>query len=147
MPSESTTPPLTRAEVEAFVRKYWSIFAAKQVRAHDSSFASDSFIFSSSSKRVEPGRLVLLRRQREYMSDSTKVTVQVSNIQIETVAPDVAVAAYNIQFDAERRIIKDAAGKTQGEKHLPNARVTHVVVRDQEGNLKILHEHISRPTD
>jgi ketosteroid isomerase-like protein len=147
MPSELTGRPLTRAEVEAFVHKYWSIFAAKQVRAHDSSFTAESFIFSSSSKRVEPGRLVLLRRQREYMSDSTKVTVQVSNIQIETLGPDAAVAAYNIQFDAEKRVVRDAAGTTQGEKHLSNARVTHVVVRDQEGNLKILHEHISRPTD
>src|SRR5882672_69051 len=110
MATRLTTDPATRAEVESFVRKYWDIFAAKQVRAHESSFTSDSFIFSSSSKRIEPGRLVLMRRQREYMNDSTKFTILVSNIQVETMGPDVAVAAYNIQFEAEKRVVKDAAG-------------------------------------
>src|SRR5882672_8570036 len=110
MATRLTTDPGTRTEVESFVRKYWDIFAAKQVRAHESSFTSDSFIFSSSSKRIEPGRLVLIRRQREYMNDATKLTIHVSNMQVETMGTDVAVAAYNIQFDAEKRVVKDAAG-------------------------------------
>jgi len=145
--SESTDRPLSRQEVESFIYKYWNIFASKQVRAHEASFAPESFIFSSSSKRIEPGRLVLLRRQREYMNDATKLTVQVANLQIEVPGANVAVAAYNIQFDAEKRLVKDAGGQKQGEKHLPNARVTHVIVRDQQGNLKIFHEHISHPTE
>jgi hypothetical protein len=145
--SESTDRPLTRQEVESFVYKYWTIFSSKQVQAHEASFAPESFIFSSSSKRIEPGRLVLLRRQREYMNDATRLTVHVSNLQIEVPSTKIAVAAYNIQFDAEKRLVKDASGQKQGEKHLPNARVTHVIVRDHQGNLKILHEHISHPTE
>jgi ketosteroid isomerase-like protein len=115
------------------------------VRAHDASFAPDAFIFSSSSKRIEPGRLVLLRRQREYMNADTKITVQVTNLQIELPAPNIAIAAYNIQFDSENRFM-EASGKKKGEKHLPNARVTHVIISDEQGNLKIFHEHISHPT-
>jgi hypothetical protein len=147
MPPESTERPLSKQEVESFVYSYWSIFSSKQVRAHEASFASESFIFSSASKRIEPGRLVLLRRQREYMNDATKLTVQVTNLQIEVPGPNIAVAAYNIQFDAENRLVKDASGQKAGEKHLPNARVTHVIIRDHQGSLKILHEHISHPTE
>lgn len=146
-PSESTDRPLSRQEVESFIYKYWSIFAAKDVRAHEASFAPESFIFSSSSKRIEPGRLVLLRRQREYMNNATRLTVQVTNLQTELPSPNIAIAAYNIQFDAEKRLLKDASGQKQGEKHLPNARVTHVIIRDHQGNLKIFHEHISHPTE
>jgi spore coat polysaccharide biosynthesis predicted glycosyltransferase SpsG len=46
MTSESTSRPLNKQEVESFVYKYWSIFASKQVRAHEASFAPESFIFS-----------------------------------------------------------------------------------------------------
>jgi ketosteroid isomerase-like protein len=81
------------------------------------------------------------------MNDATKLMVQVTNLQIEVPAPNVAVAAYNIQFDAEKRLVKDAGGQKQAEKHLPNARVTHVIIRDQQGDLKIFHEHISHPTE
>lgn len=147
MTSELASPPVTSAEVESFVEKYWRVFAEKRIREHESSFTLGSSIFSSSSRRIELGRLVLIRRQREYMNDSTTVTVRVKNLQVETLGRDAAVAAYNIQFDAVKRMVKDAGGARQGEKHLPNARVTHVIVRDQEGNLKILHEHISRPLE
>src|SRR6266481_1361028 len=115
--SESIDRPLSRQEVESFIYKYWNIFASKQVRAHEASFSPESFIFSSSSKRIEPGRLVLLRRQREYMNDATKLTVHVTNLQIEVPGPNIAVAAYNIQFDAEKRRVKAARVQKRGEKH------------------------------
>ena len=65
MPPDPTSSALTRAEVESFLTRHWNNFASKRLRAHEDSFAPNSFIFSSSSKRVEPGRLMLLRRQRE----------------------------------------------------------------------------------
>jgi hypothetical protein len=146
MSPDPTTNILTRAEVESFLHKYWDNLAAKRLRAHEDCFASNSFIFSSSSKRVEPGRVMLLRRQREYMNESTRITAQVSNLEVEFIGSDGAVAAYNLQFDAEKRIVTDAAGQKSAEEHLLQGRVTHVLVRDPDGNLKILHEHISRPT-
>ncbi len=147
MTPDPTASILTRAEVEAFLNKHWNNFASKRLRAHEDSFAPNSFIFSSSSKRVEPGRLMLLRRQREYMNDSTRITVQLSNLEVEFMGPDAAVAAYNLQFDAEKRVVADAAaGQKTSEEHLLHGRVTHVIIRDADGSLKILHEHISRPT-
>jgi hypothetical protein len=146
MTPDPTTSILTRPEVESFLHKHWDNFASKRLRAHEDSFAPNSFMFGSSSKRVEPGRLVLLRRQREYMNESTRITAQLSNLEVEFVGTDAAVAAYNLQFDAEKRIVADAAGQKTSEEHLLNGRVTHVIVRDENGNLKILHEHISRPT-
>src|SRR5260370_21347476 len=126
MAADPTTGILTRAEVESFLNKYWNNLAAKRLRAHEDCFALNSFIFSSSSKRVEPGRLMLLRRQREYMNDSTRITVQMSNLEVEFIGPDGAVAAYNLHFDAERRVVADAAaGQKTSEEHLLHGRVTH----------------------
>src|SRR5258708_25017873 len=125
MAADPTTSILTRAEVESFLNKYWNNLAAKRLRAHEDCFALNSFIFSSSSKRVEPGRLMLLRRQREYMNDSTRITVQLSNLEVEFIGPYAAVAAYNLHFDAEKRDAPDAdAGEKTSEEAVLHSPVT-----------------------
>src|SRR5258708_12432208 len=96
MAADPTTSILTRAEVESFLNKYWNNLAAKRLRAHEDCFALNSFIFSSSSKRFEPGRLMLLRRQREYMHDSTRITVQRNNPKAAFIGPPLSVASHHL---------------------------------------------------
>jgi hypothetical protein len=115
MTSDPATRALTRAEVESFLHQYWNNLASKKVQAHEDSFAPNSFIFGSSSKRVEPARLALLRRQREYMNESTRITAQMTNLQMEFIGTDAAVAAYNLQFEVDKRIVTDAGGQKTAE--------------------------------
>jgi len=137
--------PLTKTEVESAVRTYWSISASKQADRQQDCYAENAVIFTSSSRRAEPGRLVLVRRRREYMMGSGKMRVDVGHIEVEVIGSNAAVAVYTMQFQAQK-IQSLGIFRTGGsEEHLKDARVTHIFVRQNDGSLKIMHEHISIP--
>ncbi len=111
--SMSAITAITRTEVEAAVRHYWQVFAAKAREDLRKLYADNASVFGSSSKRLEPVRLTWVRREREYMASPAKMKVA-------------------------------TAGET-GNEHIANARVTHLFVRQADGSLRIMHEHISAP--
>ena len=137
---------LSASEVESAVRRVWELFAAKKVDQWQSLYSDVASVFGTASKRPEPARLVVLRRQREYLTSATKVRVSVGKIDVELIGPDCAVAAYIMQLDAEQITRLSAAGQREHEEHLESARVTHVFHRDSDGCLRIVHEHISAAT-
>ncbi|HWZ45623.1 MAG TPA: nuclear transport factor 2 family protein [Candidatus Saccharimonadales bacterium] len=138
---------INRAEVEAAIHHYWEAFAAKAREEMRGLYAENASIFGSTSKRLEPARLTWVRRDREYMSSPARMKVGVSNIEVESVGSDAALAAYNMSFEARHKnIISGAIGQT-GYEQLTNARVTQLFVRHSDGSLKIMHEHISAPLD
>jgi ketosteroid isomerase-like protein len=137
--------PLTRTEVESAVRSYWNISASKQADRQQDCYAENALIFTSSSRRVEPGRLVLVRRRREYMAASGKMKVDVGHIDVEVIGANAAVAVYTMQLEAEKELAPAVARSRVSEERLKDARVTHIFVRQNDGRLKIVHEHISVP--
>jgi len=147
--SALTTPiaihPLSRQEVEAAVKSYWTISTSRQAEKQAACYDDNAWIFTSSSRRLEPARLVLMRRHREYMMGSTRLQAEIGRIEVDLTGPNVAVAAYTMQFDAQRKPVFGGGPAKAQEEHLKNARVTHVFVRDPDGVLKIVHEHISIP--
>jgi ketosteroid isomerase-like protein len=142
---QSAVMPLTKTEVESAVRTYWSISASKQADRQQDCYAENAVIFTSSSRRAEPGRLVLVRRRREYMMGSGKMRVDVGHIEVEVIGSNAAVAVYTMQFDAQKTLAPGVARSNAEQEHLKDARVTHIFVRQHDGNLKIMHEHISIP--
>ena len=134
---------LTVSEVESAVRRVWGLFAAKKIDQWQSFYADVASVFGTGSKRPEPARLAVLRRQREYLTNATRLAVHVGKVDVEIIGPDCAVAAYTMQFDAEQIARLSAAGQKDHQEHLENARVTHVFQRDSDGKLRIVHEHIS----
>jgi ketosteroid isomerase-like protein len=136
--------PVTKQEVESAVRQYWSVSAAKDAERQRNSYCDDAFIFTSSSKRLEVARLVSMRRGREYLASSTKLKVEIGNMEVALLGPDAAVSAYTLQFHAEQLPTEGTVAKSP-EEHLSNARVTQVFLRSAEGVLRIVHEHISVP--
>ncbi|MBZ5521937.1 MAG: hypothetical protein LAP21_06820 [Acidobacteriia bacterium] len=52
-----------------------------------------------------------------------------------------------MQFDAEQKEVAAAGSNRTAEEHLSNARVTQVFARHPDGNLRIVHEHISLPDE
>lgn len=87
--------------------------------------------------------MVLVRRRREYMAGSGKMKVDVGHIDVEMIGTNAAVAAYTMQLYAEKELAPAVARSRFSEEHLKDARVTHVFVRQNDGRLKIVHEHIS----
>src|SRR6185437_12990226 len=62
---------------ESAVRRVWELFAAKKIDQWQSFYADIASVFGTASKRPEPARLVVLRRQREYLTSTTRVQVHV----------------------------------------------------------------------
>ncbi|HET9184449.1 MAG TPA: nuclear transport factor 2 family protein [Candidatus Angelobacter sp.] len=145
-PDNSTTL-LSESEVEAAVRRLWELFASKKVDQWQSLYSDVATVFGTASKRPEPARLVVLRRQREYLSGATKMRINVGRVDVELIGSDCAVAAYLLHLDAEQIAKVSAAGQSEHEEHLENARVSHVFQRLSDGRLLIVHEHISAATD
>jgi ketosteroid isomerase-like protein len=145
MISQPAVLPLTKTEVELAVKNYWSVSASRQAEQQQNCYAENAVIFTSSSRRVEPGRLVMVRRQREYMVGRSRMKVEVGHIDVEIVGTNAAVAAYTMQLDAEKETVLGVVRARVSEEHLKDARVTHVFIRQNDGKLKIVHEHISIP--
>lgn len=143
---ENSTSLLSESEVEAAVRRFWELFAAKKTEQWQTCYSDVATVFGTASKRPEPARLVVLRRQREYLSSATKMRINVGRVDVEVIGPDCAVAAYLLHLDAEQIAKASAAGQREQEEHLENARVTHVFQRHSNGSLLIVHEHISAAT-
>ncbi|HEY2392869.1 MAG TPA: nuclear transport factor 2 family protein [Candidatus Angelobacter sp.] len=143
MVSPNLHPALTKVDVESAVYAYWRALSAKDVIQQQNFYDDQAGIFGTDSSKLERARLVLLRRQREYLSAATKTTVQVGEIEVEVIGGSHAVAAYTIRLDA-KHVTRTAAGSSTDE-HLNNARVTHIFHRQSDGALRIVHEHISVP--
>jgi ketosteroid isomerase-like protein len=140
-------PLLTKAEIEAAVRTYWKALSAKDAIQQQNFYDDHAGIFATDSKKLERARVVLLRRQREYLTAATKTYVQVGAIDVELMGPSHALAAYTIQLDAKHVTRTSPGGGSLAEEHLKNARVTHLFQRQSDGGLRIVHEHISVPQE
>lgn len=143
---DNSPPYLSKTEIESAVRNFWELFAAKKTEQWQQFYADVALVFGTGSKRPEPARLVVIRRQREYLSSAAKMRIEVRNVDVELLGADCGVAAYLLSLDAERIAKASASGSKDHEEHLENARVTHVFCRQEDGSIRIVHEHISAPT-
>jgi ketosteroid isomerase-like protein len=143
---DNLSPGLNKLEIEAAVRNFWELFAAKKTEQWQKFYADLALVFGTGSKRPEPARLVVLRRQREYLASAARMKIEVRHIDVELIGPGCAVAVYLLRLDAEQIAKLSATGEKDHEEHLENARVTHVFCRHEDGSLRIIHEHISAPT-
>jgi len=145
--SRDPSSGLSKTDIEKAVQDYWRTFTSADRREKDQEacYVETASVFASTSKRLEPARLVLIRRQREYLAPGTRVAVEIGAIEIEMLCPDSAVAAYVMRLDAEQIATYTATGQKVSEEHLEHARVTHVFRRHEDGRVRIVHEHISVP--
>jgi len=131
---------VTVDEVQAEVRRFWSVFAGKSPEGLKGFYAGESSVFGSRSTRSEPGSLAAARRQREYFTPQTTMKVQLGAIEVVMLGEEAAVASYTFQFHATK--VANLLGKGQ-EEDIRQGRATQVFTRDVEGKLRIVHEHLS----
>jgi ketosteroid isomerase-like protein len=134
---------ITAAEVEDAVRRYWSVAASKQTTELQSFYLDTASIFATTSKRLEPARLVTARRNREYMNSASRMSYELGAISVEMLTRDSAIAIYNARWRADQIAKPSARGGKTSDENITNLRVTHVFQRQENGRLKIIHEHLS----
>lgn len=139
---EGTLEKVTNEEIRKAVELFWSTFLAKSEEQLNSYYAPGSTVFQVAMGRSEPGRLGAMRRSREYFGPETRMEVKVGPIDVVLIGSDAGIASYTFSFQASGR---DVGGGKRAEEKLELVRATHVLHRDAQGKMHILHEHFSVP--
>ncbi len=129
-------PDMVRAEVARF----WKAFQNKDAAGLSDFYTPECSVFGSLSRRPEPGRLAAVRRNREYFGRLSVLRISISDIDVVILGDASAVATYTFEFHATGTAVLG-----QPDEHIVHGRCSHVFAFDQDGKLKIFHEHMSVP--
>ena len=127
-------------DVRSEVTRFWNVFTSKAPELLEAFYAPDATVFASFGNRVEPGRLAVARRKREYFNKQTSVKVHLGPIDVQLLDDLAAVATYTFNFHGLGIL---AGSNRDAEETIENGRATQIFVLDPEGRLRILHEHLS----
>jgi len=131
---------LTSEQIQAEVARFWSAFNSKSASVIEEFYAHESTVIGTNSPRPEPGRLAAIRREREYFHPQTTLRVQIGDVDVHLLGDKAAIATYTFQFHAAHAKI---GIEKSSEEHVINGRATQVFAIDPEGELRIVHEHLS----
>ena len=126
-------------EVGALVQKFWEFFMRKSKNQFDELYSPSATVFAADARRGEPARLMLVRRERELFGPTSAVEAKLGAINVQLLGDDLAVASYAFHFNVTR---SPPNGK-RVRVDVPFGRATQVFQRDTNGNLRIIHEHMS----
>ena len=130
---------ITAEEVCAEVKKFWEYFSRKSKNRFDEMYLPSATVFAADSRRMEPARLMLVRRERELFAAGSQVSAKLGTIDVQMAGRKLAVASYPFHFSITRTL---ASGK-RVRVEMPWGRATQVLQRDENGVLRIVHEHMS----
>jgi ketosteroid isomerase-like protein len=131
--------PISATQIRAEVKKFWDAFAGKSKAGFEEMYSPTATVFSADGRRSEPGRLMLVRREREFFGPKSSVGARLGEIMIQVLGPRLAVAAYPFHFS----VVRTMANGKQIQVEVPFGRATHVFQRDEHGRFHIIHEHLS----
>jgi len=137
--TQQLTPEKIRAEVERF----WKAFTSKSTELQEF-YSFDANVFGSMATRPELGRLAAVRREREYFHADTTVTASVTSPVDVMVFGNVAVAIYTLECHVTNARV--GIGR-KADENIKVGRVTQVFAIEPDGELRIVHEHISEPNE
>jgi ketosteroid isomerase-like protein len=126
-------------EVGALVQKFWEFFTCKSKSQFDELYSPSATVFAADARRGEPARLMLVRRSRELFGQTSAVEAKLGSINVQVLANDLAVASYAFHFNVTRSLPNGKRVRVD----VPFGRATQVFQRDANGNLRIIHEHMS----
>jgi len=135
--ANEATAALSAEEIRAEVHRFWNAFSGKSRTAMESFYSSTAMVFAAGARRIEPSRLTVARRLREYFGPLTTVRTEIGEIDIH-IAGEIGVAAYTFRFHATKIM-----GEARTEEDMQCGRATQVFQRDRSGVIKIVHEHLS----
>ena len=126
-------------DVRAEVKKFWDFLSRKLKSQFAEMYLSSATVFAADARRMEPARLMLVRRERELLGPASFVAAKLGSIDVQPLGADLAVASYPFHLSITRT---RASGKRY-QSEVPSGRATQVFQRDEKGVLRIIHEHMS----
>ena len=130
---------LTPQEVRDCVREFWEAFTKQSQNKFQDLYSTTATCFAADGRRGEPARLMWVRREREFFGPRSSVGAKLGVVNVQVLAPALAVASYPFHFS----IIRVLPNGNRVEVEVPYGRATQVFRRDEDGKLLIIHEHLS----
>jgi ketosteroid isomerase-like protein len=131
--------PIAPAQIRADIKKFWDAFTGKSASGFQQLYSPTAVVFSVDGRRAEPGRLMLVRREREFFGPKSSVGARVGEIVVQVLGPNLAVATYPFHF----LVVRSLANGKRVQVDVPFGRATQVFQRDEKGICRIIHEHLS----
>jgi hypothetical protein len=137
----SSVPAVTISpdEVRARVQNFWRVFSSKAKNEFSEQYLPSATVFTANTPRSEPARLMVERRARELFGPTSSVAAKLGTIAVQILGPTLAIASYPLEYSVTRE-------RPNGRRYRLNvafARATQIFVRDKDGVLRIIHEHMS----
>jgi ketosteroid isomerase-like protein len=129
-------------DVRAAVRRFWTILCGKSKEKFAEMYLPSASVFSSTASRTEPGRLMVARRIRKFFDSSTSLNAELGTIEVQILGENTAIATYVHAIQAT----ETRSDGSHSRSTTPFARATHIFQRDEHGDLRIVHEHLSSAT-
>lgn len=126
-------------EVRTVIGNAWDALRRKSKEQLEACYFPTASVLVADARRSELARLMIARRDREFFGPSTSIHADLSSIDVQMAGSQAAFACYTFKFELVRQLPN---GKCH-EQTVPFLRATAVVRRDENGALKILHEHQS----
>ena len=136
---EATMEAVTPQQIRDCIREFWEAFTKQSQNKFQELYSPTATCFAADGRRSEPGRLMWVRREREFFGPRSSVGAKVGVVNVQVLAPTLAVASYPFHFS----IIRVLPNGSRVEVDVPYGRATQVFLRDQNGRLLIIHEHLS----
>jgi ketosteroid isomerase-like protein len=130
---------ISAEEVRAQVRSFWRAYCNQSQEEFEQFYFPDATVLEFDGRRIEPGRLMVARRLRELFPKMSSVSAELGPVDVQIVEPGIGVACYGYHF----HVIRAMPNGKRYESDIPLARATHVFQRDEQGRLRIIHEHMS----
>src|SRR5215471_16503005 len=130
---------VTPDQIRLRVQEFWHAFTGQAKDNFQELYSPTASCFAIDGRRGEPARLMWVRREREFFGPRSSVGAKVGMVNVQVLAPALAVASYPFHFS----IIRVLPNGSRVEVDVPFGRVTQVFLRNEEGKLLIIHEHLS----
>jgi ketosteroid isomerase-like protein len=127
------------SQIKDEIKKFWDTFTSKSKSGFQDLYSPTATVFSVDGRRSEPGRLMWVRREREFFGPKSSVGAKVGETVVQMLGPRLAVASYSFHFSVIRALPN--GGRVQVE--LPFGRATQVFQQEEHGAWRIIHEHLS----
>jgi ketosteroid isomerase-like protein len=127
------------SQIRAEIKKFWDTFTSKSKSGFQDLYSPTATVFSADGRRSEPGRLMWVRREREFFGPKSSVGAKVGEVVVQVLGQRLAVASYSFHFSVVR--ILPNGNRVQVE--VPFGRATQVFQQEEQGAWRIIHEHLS----
>lgn len=130
-------------EVRRKIHNCWQAMENKSKELAESFYFPTAILFAIDARRSELARVAINRRVREFFGPGFSMKAHLDLINVQMTGNSAAIGSYTFQLQIARRL----ANGDRREQYVPFCRATAVFQREENGEMRILHEHQSAAED